>query len=145
MPTLVVTTTTTTSRDSGLTEKEIVLNQSSGIIEYLEEITADTKCCNSNNNRSCNLLPKDSVMRAHTRALAQTIASETQPLQNLRVLKDLFGSDGAARERWAGKVIRAGLAAYEELVSRTVGTYSVGDEVSLADCHLVPQVYNARR
>ena len=116
---------------------QLVLNQSSSIIEYLEETF--------NGPAQQSLLPKDPILRARTRALAQTIASEVQPLQNLRLLQELFGDDMDARKRWASKVIRKGFAVYERMIVGLAGMYSVGDQITLADLHLVPQVYNAQR
>lgn len=115
----------------------VVLAQSLAIIEYLDETRPQPA-----------LLPADPVSRARVRQLAEQINASTQPLQNLRVLfklRDDFGADQAARDAWAAHYIRVGLEAYEALLERCSGLYSVGDEISMADCCLIPQVYNADR
>jgi maleylacetoacetate isomerase len=115
----------------------VVLAQSLAIIEYLDETRPAPA-----------LLPTDPVARARVRQLAEQINASTQPLQNLRVLlklRDDFAADQSARDAWAAHYIRVGLEAYEALLERCSGRYSVGDEISMADCCLIPQVYNADR
>src|SRR5262249_54224463 len=67
-----------------------------------------------------------------------------QPLQNLYVLEHAQAG-GLDRNEWARHFIARGLAALEAAAQETVGTFLVGDAVSIADLYLVPQVYNARR
>lgn len=107
------------------------LSQSMAIIEFLEE-----------QHPKPSLLPANSVDRAKARAIAETIASGIQPLQNLSVLQKI-GSE--KKMGWAHDVIDAGLAAVEKMVSGTAGTYCVGDSVTIADLCLIPQIYNATR
>ncbi|KAJ2714685.1 Glutathione S-transferase zeta-1 [Coemansia spiralis] len=107
------------------------LAQSVAILEYLEETRPDRP-----------LLPSDPVLRAQVRAIVGAICSDTQPLQNLRVLKTLPEDQRTAHAHY---VIARGLAVVEAMLETTAGTFCVGDEVSLADCCLVPQVINARR
>lgn len=113
-----------------------VLTQSLAIIEYLDEIQPAPP-----------LLPADPLERARVRALAQVIACDTHPVQNLKVLKMLKkrGIDQATVDAWAAEVIEQGLAAFSKLVSRYSGPYCCGDTVTLADVLLVPQLGNARR
>lgn len=113
-----------------------VLTQSLAIIEYLDEV-----------HPAPPLLPADPLERARVRALAQVIACDTHPVQNLKVLKMLKkrGLDQAATDAWAAEVIEQGLAAFSALVARYSGPYSCGDAVTLADVLLVPQLGNARR
>ena len=113
-----------------------VLTQSLAIIEYLDEIQPTPP-----------LLPADPLERARVRALAQVIACDTHPVQNLKVLKmpKKRGLDQAMTDAWAAEVIEQGLAAFSTLVSRYSGPYSCGDRVTLADVLLVPQLGNARR
>ena len=76
--------------------------------------------------------------------LAEIINADTQPLQNLTP-QERHSSDPAEQRRWVQTWISVGLEGYERTVARTAGTWSVGDQVSIADLCLVPQVYNALR
>lgn len=122
-----------------LETEEGVLIQSLAILEYLEEsYPAPT------------LLPADTVGRARVRAIAQTIACEIHPLNNLRVLHYLtneLGVDEAGKLSWYRHWIQDGLAGVEKLLSNHPSTarFCHGDNPTFADCCLVPQVYNARR
>jgi len=107
------------------------LIQSASILEYLEEVYP-----------SPSLLPKDAITRAKVRAVCECIGSGIQPLQNNSVLQKF---EGKAREEWAQTFIENGFKAVEKLLETNAGKYSVGDEVSLADCFLLPQIYNANR
>lgn len=109
----------------------VSLTQSLAIIEFLEE-----------KHPKPSLLPDNAVDRARARAIAETITSGIQPLQNLSVLQKI-GSE--KKMSWAHDVIDAGLAAVEKMVAETAGTYCVGDSVSIADLCLIPQIYNATR
>ncbi len=110
-----------------------VLGQSMAILEYLEERYPEPP-----------LLPRDAVARARARQLAEIVNSGIQPLQNLDVMKRLKHG-GIEPNAWSADVIRRGLEAYAALCATTAGAFSVGDAPSLADCALVPQLYNARR
>ena len=114
------------------------LSQSMAIIEFLDERYPAPA-----------LLPPDALGRARVRALAQTIACEIHPLNNLRVLKYLSGPlkvDEEAKNTWYRHWVRTGLEAFErQLVLHTEGPYAWGATPSLADCCLVPQIFNARR
>lgn len=116
---------------------DVVLTQSSAIIEWLEERFSDPA-----------LLPADVDSRAIVRAMAMTVACDIHPLNNLRVLKALkneFGADDAARDAWTARWIRDGFAALDAMIARHGGLYAFGDSLTLADCHIVPQIYSARR
>ena len=112
--------------------------QSMAIIEYLDEIHPEPA-----------LLPHDPAGRAHVRALAQSIACEIHPLNNLRVLKYLvrelkLGDD--AKNAWYRHWVREGMLAFErQLAQRPASLYCWGDTPTLADCCLVPQVFNGQR
>lgn len=112
--------------------------QSMAIIEYLDEIHPEPA-----------LLPRDPVGRAHVRALAQSVACEIHPLNNLRVLKYLVrelkvGDD--AQNTWYRHWVREGMLAFErQLAQRPASLYCWGDAPTLADCCLVPQVFNGQR
>lgn len=116
-----------------------VLSQSLAIIEYLDETHPEPP-----------LLPGDARGRAQVRAMAQLIACDVHPLNNLRVLNHLrgpLGQDEAAVERWVQHWILEGFAALEQLARRhsADGRHLHGRAVTLADVCLVPQLYNARR
>jgi maleylacetoacetate isomerase len=112
-----------------------LLTQSLAIIEYLDEV-----------HREPPLLPRDPVERAKVRALAQLIACDIHPLNNispLRYLKNELGQDQAKIDRWYHHWILEAFDAMEAMVRPA--PYAFGSAVTLADICLVPQVYNARR
>ena len=113
-------------------------SQSMAIIEYLDEIQPEPP-----------LLPADPVGRAHVRALAQSIACEIHPINNLRVLKYLVSElklDDAAKNAWYRHWVREGLLAFErQLAQYPAGIYCWGNTPTMADCCLVPQIFNAQR
>lgn len=121
-----------------LVDGDAVLSQSLAIIEYLDETRPGPA-----------LLPGDALQRARIRALSQAIACEIHALDNLRVLKYLqhtLGVDEAGRNAWYRHWITLGFGALEQrLAAEASGRYCVGDSPSMADCCLVPQVFNARR
>ncbi len=118
------------------------LSQSMAIIEYLDEMHPTPR-----------LLPADPVGRAQVRALAQSIACEIHPINNLRVLKYLsrdlkLGDD--AKNTWYRHWCRTGLEAFERQLAllrpgHATAGFCYGDSPTLADCCLVPQIFNARR
>lgn len=111
------------------------LCESLAILEWIEE-----QPCNAPR-----LLPADSWKRAQVRMLSQVIVSDTQPLQNLGPQFYYAPEQPTARADWARHWIREGLQAYATLAAPLAGRFSVGDELSLADLCLIPQLYNARR
>ena len=117
------------------TEGGAVLTQSLAILEWLEDAHPEPA-----------LLPEDPTDRAHVRAMAALIACDIHPVNNLRVLNalrdDLDASDDQVT-RWITRWIGDGFDALEHLIGG--GTFSYGDAPTLADCCLVPQVYNAQR
>src|SRR3954469_25436361 len=121
-----------------VTDDGQVLEQSMAIIEYLDELHPQPS-----------LLPADALGRARVRGLAQLVACEIHPLNNLRVLKYLVRDlkvDEEAKNSWYRHWVREGLLAYErELAQLPAGTYSYGDTPTLADCCLVPQIFNGQR
>lgn len=116
-----------------LVGKQAYLTQSLAIIQWLEK----TKPAQT-------LLPSDPIALARVIELSETINADTQPLQNLPA-QALHSKDAEEKKRWAVHWIREGLMAYETLVQKTAGRFSVGDDLTLADLCLVPQVYNADR
>ena len=114
------------------------LGQSMAIIEYLDETHPEPP-----------LLPRDALGRARVRALAQMIACEIHPLNNLRVLKYLVHElkvEEEGKNEWYRHWVRGGLEAFERELSRMpASTYCYGETPTLADCCLVPQIFNGRR
>lgn len=122
-----------------LVDGELAIGQSMAILEYLEETHPQPA-----------LLPEDAAGRARVRAIAQTIACDIHPLNNLRVLKHLkhgLGVDEDAKNAWYRHWIHVGLSSVEAMLANhsATGRYCHGDHVTLADVLLVPQVFNARR
>ncbi len=116
-----------------------LLTQSLAIIEYLDETHPEPP-----------LLPRDALGRARVRAIAQSIACEIHPLNNLRVLGYLSGTLGISDEQksaWYRHWVSNGFAALEQQLSHdnASGRFCHGDTPTLADCCLVPQLFNARR
>jgi maleylacetoacetate isomerase len=123
------------------------LSQSMAIIEYLDETHANSP-----------LMPKDALGRAKVRALAQSISCEIHPLNNLRVLKYLvkeLKQDETTKNAWYVHWCRDGLEAFERQLAgdaayrakngQTASVYCYGNTPTLADCCLVPQIFNAQR
>ncbi len=120
------------------TDDGLRLSQSMAIIEWLDETYPDVP-----------LLPRDTAGRARARALAQSIACEIHPLNNLRVLKYLVRElkvEEEAKNTWYRHWVREGLEAFErQLAQQPASTYCFGETPTLADCCLVPQIFNGRR
>jgi maleylacetoacetate isomerase len=114
------------------------LSQSMAIIEYLDET-----------HPAVPLLPADALGRARVRALAQSIACEIHPINNLRVLKYLTKELHVAEDAkntWYRHWVRSGLEAFErQLAQQPASTYCFGETPTLADCCLVPQIFNGQR
>jgi maleylpyruvate isomerase len=113
--------------------------QSLAIIEYLEDKYPQPP-----------LLPSDPAARARVRALALSVACDLHPLNNLRVLNYLtqeLGVSEEAKVRWYQRWVALGLQALEAQLASDpdVGLFCHGDTPGLADCCLVPQLFNARR
>jgi len=120
-----------------LCDGDAQLSQSLAIIEYLDETHPQPP-----------LLPADALGRARVRALALDIACEIHPLNNLRVLRYLvddlkLGEDD--KNRWYRHWVETGLQAVERQLAAQPGRYCHGEAPTLADCTLVPQIFNAQR
>jgi maleylacetoacetate isomerase len=120
-----------------LRDGEHTLTQSLAIIEYLDETHPQPP-----------LLPATPAERARVRALALDIACEIHPLNNLRVLrylvKDLKVSEDD-KNRWYKHWVETGLETVERQLAALPATYCHGETPTLADCVLVPQIFNAKR
>ncbi|CAM3107428.1 Maleylacetoacetate isomerase, MAAI (Glutathione S-transferase zeta 1, GSTZ1-1) [Sphingomonas antarctica] len=112
------------------------LTQSLAILEWLEETHPEPA-----------LLPADPIARAQVRAVAEVIACDVHPVQNLKVLKMLraLGQDQDGIDAWAARIIEDGLEACDALIAGQEGPFCFGDKVTMADVLLVPQLSNARR
>jgi maleylacetoacetate isomerase len=113
------------------------LTQSLAIIVYLDQAFPDPP-----------LVPRDPADGAHVRAMALAIACDIHPLNNLRVLKYLKNELGQPQEqvdRWYAHWITEGLTALEAMAKAGAGRFLFGDEPTIADVCLLPQLYNARR
>jgi len=122
-----------------LEDGDHLLFQSLAIIEYLEEMHPEPR-----------LLPTDAAGRSRVRSLAQIVACEIHPLNNLRVLNYLTGPLGISEEQkltWYRHWVETGFAAFEERLTRESGTgrFCHGDTPGVADIALAPQIANARR
>jgi maleylacetoacetate isomerase len=115
--------------------------ESVAILELLEELHPDPP-----------LLPRDPFARARVRALVEVVNSGTQPLQNLHTLERL-SPDPEVRKPWIRHFIARGLGAFEAMMATNAresftganAKFAYGDTLTLADCYLLPQIYNARR
>lgn len=114
-----------------------VIAQSMAILEWLEETRPDPA-----------LLPDDPLSRARVRSLCNHIACDVHPLNNLSVtqyLKDDLAADDAAVQRWYSHWMHRGFRAVEQQVREGGGQYCYGERPGLADCLLIPQMFNAIR
>jgi maleylacetoacetate isomerase len=120
-----------------LRDGDHVVTQSLAIMEYLDETHPQPP-----------LLPADAMGRARVRALALDIACEIHPLNNLRVLRYLVGPLKVTdddKSRWYRHWVETGLEVVEQKLAASPSRYCHGDSPTLADCVLVPQIFNAQR
>lgn len=121
-----------------LVDGDVMLTQSLAIIDYLDQ-----------RHPMPRLVPEDALARSRVLEIAQTIACEIHPVNNIRVLKYLTGKldvGEADKAAWYRHWVDEGLGAVESLLAKLpAGAYCVGDAPTLADCCLVPQVANALR
>ncbi|KKK12316.1 hypothetical protein ARAM_001363 [Aspergillus rambellii] len=144
VPTLIIQRTVPTNNNNNNNNNNnphiITITQSRAALEYLDEATDLAPAT------APKLLPPASnpEARALVRTLCDIIACDVQPVTNLRILKRVapLGVDRAA---WSKDLIEAGFRAYEALVVRSAGVFSVGDGITMADLCLVPAVWGAQR
>ena len=118
-------------------EEDFSLTQSMAILEYLEE-----------SHPKPALLPADPKARAKVRALANVIACDVHPLNNLSVLqylKNNLSVSDTQKQDWYAHWIQVGFRAFEAQIRPTAKQFCYGDQLTLADVCLIPQVYNAKR
>lgn len=120
-------------------DQDIALSQSLAIMEYLEERYPEVA-----------LLPKNLTGRAYVRSLAQSVACDIHPINNLRVLKQLvyqFSATEDQKKEWYQHWCLLGLGAIEKRLQQEKkrGLFCYGDSPTFADCCLIPQIYNAQR
>ncbi len=114
-----------------------ILTQSVAILEWLEDAHPEPA-----------LLPADPLARARVRSIVNHIACDIHPLCNSGVIKHLrdeFGADEAQIDTWFTTWMHRGFTAIEAMIDDHGGAFCIGDQLSLADICLVPQVYNAQR
>lgn len=120
-----------------LVDGQAIIGQSMAILEYLEEEFPNPP-----------LLPKANKDRAVVRQMCEIINSGIQPLQNLSVMqfleKDLQLS-AEDRNKWLQNWLQKGLQSFEDLLQYHSGRYCFGDQITLADCMLVPQIFSSLR
>ena len=122
-----------------LRDGQRLVRQSMAIMEYLDETFPQRP-----------LLPATSRDRARVRSIAQAIACDIHPLNNLRVQQYLereLGATEAQRNAWTKHWIALGFEAVEAMLADNpaTGEFCEGDDPGFAECCLVPQLYNARR
>ncbi|MCO4839871.1 MAG: maleylacetoacetate isomerase [Rhodobacteraceae bacterium] len=111
---------------------DVTLTQSMAILSYLESV-----------NPTPAMLPSDPIKSAEITAASNVIACDIHPVNNLKVVNKVK-SLGANGVDWMIDWMNHGLMAYQELIEPQ-GKYSFGDDITLADICLVPQLYNAHR
>ena len=120
-----------------LVDGELTIFQSSVILDYLEEQYPGKP-----------LLPQAKEDKLYVKMLCNIVACDMQPLNNLAVLQYLQGDLGCSDEQkqaWYEHWIHVGFKPFEKLLQMHAGQYCLGDQVTLADVYLVPQVFNAKR
>jgi len=118
-------------------EGELILNQSMAILDYLD-----------NKYPQSPLYPESVIDKAKVQALSLDIACEIHPVNNLRVQQYLvkeLNVDEASKLSWSHHWMNVGFTAIEEQLQKTSGDYCFGNQITVADLCLVPQVYNANR
>lgn len=118
-----------------LEDNGLVVSESVAILEYLEEKYPEPS-----------LFPVDLKRKALVRQVVNMIVASIQPLQNLAVLKRVEAKWGSEeRLQWAQYFVERGFDALEAIIQRESGKFSIGDDFTLADVVLVPQIGNAAR
>jgi len=114
-----------------------VIGQSMAIIDYLDQVRPEPK-----------LFPADAYQRALVIQACEIVNSGAQPLHNLNVLQELeksFSAGDAQKSEWSSHWIARALEALENLVAKRAGDYAFGNQVTAADCFIMPHLANADR
>lgn len=120
-----------------LVDGNVELRQSMAILDYINE-----------KHKNAPLYPKDIIAKAHVQSIALDVACEIHPLNNLRVQQYLVNQLSATDDEklsWTHHWMKISFQAIEAKLIETAGLYSFGDQITMADICLVPQVYNAYR
>ncbi|GFR09320.1 maleylacetoacetate isomerase [Trichonephila clavata] len=117
-----------------LVDKGNAISSSNAILEYLEETVPSPA-----------LLPADPFAKAKVREIVDSIVASIQPLQNMKVLQYVNKELGKDSKAWGKCWVESGFKSLERILEETHGTFCVGEEITLADVCLVPQVFNASR
>ncbi len=120
-----------------LKDGNVVITQSLAIIDYLEDKYPQD-----------GIYPIDPIVKAQVKAFALTIACDIHPLNNssvIKYLKETFAISEEKAQKWYAHWIISGFHALEEKLKKSAGKYCFGDDITLADICLIPQVYNAKR
>ncbi|PMJ99671.1 maleylacetoacetate isomerase [Vibrio sp. 10N.261.55.A7] len=120
-----------------LVDGDVQLNQSLAIIDYLDEYYPEVE-----------ITPTDVKIRYLVKSLAQDIAIDVHPINNLRVMQYLtknFDTDENQKLDWTQHWMTVGFTALEKKLVAVSGRYCVGDTITLVDVCLIPQIYNAKR
>ena len=121
-----------------LIDDNFTVTQSLAIIEYLDD----------KYKKKRKLIPEELILRTKIKEFCQIITTDIHPLNNLRVLKYLENNLHSSKDilnKWYQHWIIQAFDVLESLVSKTKGNFCFGDSVTVADCCLVPQIYNAIR
>lgn len=114
-----------------------VIPDSAAILWYLEDIRPEPA-----------LQPKDAYLKARMRQICEIVNSSMHPYGNLKITKALIKDYGFSEEQkneWFNRWIGQGLAALEKVLPEISGTYCVGDQVTMADIYLYPQIITCQR
>lgn len=114
-----------------------VISESRAIIEYLDDVFPERS-----------LLPKDAYLKAKAKQICDHINTSMHPLGNLRVLQYLeseFNYNQDQKDKWVQHWLTPALKALESIVRETAGTFAIGDQVSIADTFIVPQLFTCLR
>ncbi|QDK36332.1 maleylacetoacetate isomerase [Bdellovibrio sp. NC01] len=114
-----------------------VIPDSSAILWYLEDLKPEPA-----------LQPKDAYLKARMRQICEIVNSSMHPYGNLKITKALIKDYGLSEEQknqWFQRWIGEGLVALEKVLSQTSGTYCIGDQLTMADIYLYPQIITCQR
>lgn len=121
-----------------LQHDQIIISQSMAIAEYIEEVFKSGQ----------QLFPNSPAAKAKVRQVCELINADIHPLQNLKITQYLeknLNLTSEAKQTWLDKWIGDGLIALEKTITPSAQNFSFGNEVTLADAFIVPQLFSAKR